>query len=67
MSGCQKCVWITYAEELTKLYQDSGEIAKKLIMKKIQDPSMQVFLKMEIDQIDHKKSLIESIQTNHQS
>lgn len=30
---------------------DSGETAKKLILQKIKDPSMQVFLKMELSAI----------------
>lgn len=63
MSGCEHCVWITYAKELTELYKDSGETAKKMILKKIEDPSMQVFLKMELNHIESKKSLLESIQT----
>lgn len=63
MSGCENCVWIQYAKELTDLYNDSGETAKKLILKKITDPSMQVFLKMELESIDSKKSLFDSIQT----
>lgn len=66
MSGCENCVWITYAKELTDMYKDSGDTAKKIILKKIEDPSMQVFIKMELDQIDQKKSdenLLETIQT----
>lgn len=51
MSGCEKCVWIQYAKELTDLYKDSGKTARKIIMKKIQDPTMQVFLKMELSSL----------------
>lgn len=50
MSGCANCVWIQYAQDLTTLYKDSGETAKKIIMKKIKDPTMQVFLKMELSE-----------------
>lgn len=63
MSGCENCVWIMYAKELTDMYKDSGDTARKIILKKIEDPSMQVFIKMELDQIDQKKSLLETIQT----
>ena len=55
MSGCEKCVWIIYAQELTDMYKDSGSTAKKIILEKIKDPSMQVFLKMELETIDTKK------------
>ncbi len=48
MSGCENCVWIQYGKELTDLYKDSGESARKIILEKIKDPSMQVFLKMEL-------------------
>lgn len=48
MSGCQNCVWIVYAETLTKMYDDGGEKAKKIILTRIQDPTMKVFLKMEL-------------------
>lgn len=48
MSGCQNCVWIVYAETLTKMYDDGGEKAKKIILARIQDPTMKVFLKMEL-------------------
>lgn len=64
MSGCESCVWIQYAQELTDMYQDSGTTAKKIILKKITDPSMQVFLKMEISMLDKKKPIsIDDIQT----
>lgn len=52
MSGCANCVWIQYAQDLTDLYQVSGDTAKKIIMKRIKDPSMQVFLKMELNSLD---------------
>lgn len=48
MSGCESCVWINYGKELTELYKDSGETARKLILERIKDPTMQVFLKMEL-------------------
>lgn len=62
MSGCANCVWIVYAQELTNLYKDGGT-AKKLVLEKIKDPSMQVFLKMELNSLDDKKSLFDSNKT----
>lgn len=57
MSGCENCVWIQYGKELTDLYKDSGETARQIILEKIKDPSMQVFLKMELRTlIDNNKN-----------
>lgn len=44
------------------MYKDSGETAKKIILQKISDPSMVVFLKMELNSIDDKKSMFDQIQ-----
>lgn len=64
MSGCENCVWIQYAQELTELYKDSGASAQKIILEKIKDPSMQVFLKMELATIEKKKPIsIDDIKT----
>lgn len=48
MSGCANCVWIQYAKDLTEMYKYSDEHLQKIILDKIKDPSMQVFLKMEL-------------------
>lgn len=48
MSGCANCVWIEYAKELTKIYSDGGDKAKELILQKITDPSLKMFLQMEL-------------------
>lgn len=48
MSGCANCVWIDYAKQITKIYADGGSKAQKLILKKISDPNLKVFLKMEL-------------------
>lgn len=48
MSGCMNCVWIEYAEKLTKMFQDGGEKAQKEIMEKVTDTNMQAFLSMEL-------------------
>ncbi|KAG8231035.1 hypothetical protein J437_LFUL010813 [Ladona fulva] len=50
MSGCANCVWIQYAEELSKRYRDGGEKAREAIMK-ISDPNMKAFLLTELKSI----------------
>ena len=47
MSGCVNCVWIQYAEDLTKYYKDGGERVRKEI-EKIEDPNMKMIVKMEL-------------------
>lgn len=48
MSGCDNCVWIEYAEELSKLFKDEGERSRKIIMEKVTDENMKAFLNMEL-------------------
>lgn len=48
MSGCANCVWLEYAKELTKIYRDGGSKAQSLILQKISDPTIKVFLQMEL-------------------
>ena len=47
MSGCAKCVWIIYAEELKNYYNDGGDAARKAV-EKIENPSLKAFLKLEL-------------------
>ena len=47
MSGCANCVWITYAQELAQIYKDSGRAADR-VMNAIDDPSLKVFLNLEL-------------------
>ncbi|KFB48707.1 hypothetical protein ZHAS_00016708 [Anopheles sinensis] len=54
MSGCQNCVWIQYAAELTKILNDGGDKARELVLEKISDPSLKMFLKMELQNIETK-------------
>lgn len=56
MSGCENCVWIQYGRDLTEVYKDSGEGARKIILEKIKDPTMQVFLKMELQSLINSKN-----------
>lgn len=48
MSGCSNCVWITYAEEMAKLYRDGGDKARTIINKEVTDPCLKAFLLMEL-------------------
>lgn len=52
MSGCANCVWIEYAKELTKIYSDGGDKAKELILKRITDPSLKMFLQIELKALE---------------
>lgn len=52
MSGCANCVWIEYAKQLTKIYSDGGSTAQKLILEKITDPGLKVFLQMELKTLE---------------
>ena len=40
-------MWITYAQELAQLYKDSGRAADS-VMNAIDDPSLKVFLNLEL-------------------
>ncbi|XP_013199782.1 oxidoreductase-like domain-containing protein 1 [Amyelois transitella] len=47
-SGCANCVFIVWAEALTKKMDNAGpEIAEK-ILKMVEDPSMKAYLEMEL-------------------
>lgn len=48
MSGCANCVWLEYAEKLTKYFQDGGEQAMKEINEKVEDPSIRAYLLHEL-------------------
>lgn len=55
MSGCANCVWIQYAAELSDIYRDGGVKAQEIILEKIKDPSLQMFLKLELKQLKSNK------------
>ena len=49
MSGCANCVWIQYAEELRDYFSaEEGNIRAKEAIEKIDNPGLQMFLKLEL-------------------
>lgn len=48
MSGCANCVWIMYANELRKYYEKDGNERAKKEIEKIENPSLKMFLKLEL-------------------
>uniref|UniRef100_A0A6V7K2R3 Oxidoreductase-like domain-containing protein n=1 Tax=Bracon brevicornis TaxID=1563983 RepID=A0A6V7K2R3_9HYME len=48
MSGCANCVWVVYAEKMSKKLANSNCDVQKMILDKIQDPNMKAFLAMEL-------------------
>lgn len=51
MSGCANCVWIQYAEELRRKFCSSDQELREIIINKISDPNMKVFLSMELENL----------------
>jgi len=47
-SGCPNCVWLDYAEELTKYYKDGGKGAMAAIQRDIEDPNLREYLLFEM-------------------
>ncbi|XP_053676490.1 oxidoreductase-like domain-containing protein 1 [Anopheles nili] len=56
MSGCQNCVWIQYAADLTKILNDGGDKARDIVLQKISDPSLKMFLKIELQNLQSEKN-----------
>lgn len=48
MSGCANCVWVEYAEQLTKYFKDGGSQAIKEIEEKVTDPNIKAFILQEL-------------------
>ncbi|XP_037920254.1 oxidoreductase-like domain-containing protein 1 [Hermetia illucens] len=55
MSGCPNCVWIEYAETLSKLFHDGGSKAKQIILDKVSDPNMRAYLQTELKMLERMK------------
>ncbi|SPP81109.1 oxidoreductase-like domain-containing protein 1 [Drosophila guanche] len=51
MSGCANCVWLDYAQTLTKLLDGNDERARELVLSKITDPNLKMFLSLELRQM----------------
>lgn len=51
MSGCANCVWIQYAEELKSKFCSSDKELRDIIMSKISDPNMKMFLSLELENL----------------
>eukprot|EP00795_Rhopilema_esculentum_P009043 gene9043-16687_t len=47
MSGCQNCVWLEYAEDLSEFFKDGGKKAEEAL-DDIPDANLKAFLKMEL-------------------
>lgn len=47
-SGCQNCVWIPYAEEITQYFQDGGHTARKMVLDQIEDVNIRAFVGMQL-------------------
>lgn len=48
MQGCPNCVWLEYAENISKYFKDGGEQAIKEINERVDDPSLKAFLLHEL-------------------
>lgn len=55
MAGCANCVWLAYAEELSKCLNDGGEAAKQKILENVKDPNLRAFLMVELKHKYEKK------------
>lgn len=48
MSNCPNCVWVQYADELVAYYKDGGAKARKELDRLVTDPTMKMFINMEL-------------------
>ncbi len=53
MSGCANCVWLDYAEEMTKYYENKGaNLSLDDIIQEVEanvdDPMVKAFIKLEL-------------------
>ena len=49
MSNCENCVWITYAEELVRYYENSDPTRiEEAINENVQDSSLKAYIRMEL-------------------
>lgn len=48
MSGCANCVWVEYAQTVAKILGDNDERAREIVLAKIKDPNLRMFLEIEL-------------------
>ncbi|XP_064550347.1 oxidoreductase-like domain-containing protein 1 [Drosophila montana] len=51
MSGCPNCVWVEYAQTVAKLLGNNDERAREIVLAKIKDPNLRMFLSMELSNL----------------
>lgn len=55
MSGCANCVWLDYAQTLAKILGDNDEEAREIVLSKITDPNLKMFLSLELRNLKQKR------------
>lgn len=55
MSGCANCVWVEYAEQLAKLLGDNDNRAREIVLSKITDPNLKMFLDLELRNLKQRR------------
>lgn len=54
-SGCVNCVWVRWAEQVCSQYSQQGpSLARAKILPHITDPSLKMFITMELDALERK-------------
>lgn len=48
MSGCANCVWIQYAEELTRYFSSDSKEKVKKALEQIENPGLRMFIQLEL-------------------
>ena len=52
-SACSNCVWIKYAQELGRHFENGDVIARNKINEKVRDPNLRAFLLLQLG-LDNK-------------
>ena len=56
MSGCENCVWLTYADELVNYYKDGGPKVFDAIDEHVDDANLKAYLMFELKMRGIKKT-----------